>query len=172
METDIRIRLMVEADISVISSAFNEQGWCKPESQYVSYFLEQNQGLRSVLVAELNNEFAGYITIQWNSEDSYFSSRNIPELKDFNVLKKYQRLGIGSKLMNEAEDVAFTKTKTLGLSVGLISGYGSAQRMYIKRGYLPTGEGLKSRDRVVEYFDNVVADDDLILSFIKVKTTK
>ena len=33
-------------------------------------------------------------------------------------------------------------TDVIYLGVGLHSGYGSAQRMYVKRGYIPDGSGV------------------------------
>lgn len=169
MGVDISIRKMNATDIAEITKAFKEQGWNKNEDQYKTYFKEQEAGERAVLVAEYNHEFAGYLTVLWESDDVYFNSRGIPEIKDFNVLIKYRNHGIGTDLMNEAEKVIFEKTDTVGLSVGLLSDYGSAQRMYVKRGYVPTGEGLRTSNHIVTYFENVVADDELVLSFTKAK---
>lgn len=169
MTSGINIRQMNDNDIVEISNAFKQQGWNKSEEQYYQYYQEKSSGIRTVLVAELNDTFAGYVTILWNSDDSYFNTRCIPEIKDFNVLIKYRNLGIGSKLMDEAERIVFKKHDKVGLSVGLLRDYGSAQRMYVKRGYIPTGEGLRKSNSIIEYMESVVADDNLVLSFIKYK---
>jgi len=160
---------MKNRDIAKIPLAFKRQGWNKTEEQYNLYYQEQELGTRIVLIAEYDNLFAGYVTVLWESDDNYFRSRNIPEIKDFNVLIKYQNRGIGTLLMEEAEKSVFTVHNTVGLSVGLLSGYGSAQRMYVKRGYIPTGEGLRTLNHIVQYFENIVVDDDLVLSFTKIK---
>lgn len=44
--------------------------------------------------------------------------------------------------MDIAEEIAATYADTVYLGVGLHSGYGSAQRMYVKRGYIPDGSGV------------------------------
>ena len=160
-------RLIKEEDAKIIAKAFAEQGWNKPESQYMEYYRQQLSGQRRVIIAEYEGEFAGYLTIVFKSDDDYFRERDIPEIVDFNVLKKFQRQGVGSYLMDVAEAFCFETYHTVGLSVGLLSDYGSAQRMYVKRGYVPTGTGIKYGNRALKYFDQVQVDDDLVLSFTK-----
>ena len=45
--------------------------------------------------------------------------------------------------------------------------YGAAQRLYVKRGYVPDGRGLWQGSHYVTYGDNVTVDDDLVLMFTK-----
>ena len=47
------------------------------------------------------------------------------------------------------------------------SGYGSAQRMYVKRGYIPDGSGAWYGDHVCEPYTACENDDDLVLSLSK-----
>ena len=95
----------------------------------------------------------------WKSPDPFFSKHHIPEIKDFNVLIAYRKRGIGSLIMDAIEQIAFEQHPTVGLSVGLLSDYGSAQRLYVKRGYLPTGEGIKYDTKILQYNDQVQVDD-------------
>ena len=89
-------------------------------------------GRSAALVAEVDGQAVGYLNIYWHE---------VPKLVDVGVLEPYRRQGIGSQLMDQAEQLAFQRGDTVRLSVGLHSGYGSVQRMYIKRGYLPDGRG-------------------------------
>src|SRR6187551_1636024 len=100
----IKIREMAEGDAEMISSAFLQQGWQKPAWLYVQYFQEIRAGKRTVLLAEQNQQFAGYVTIVWESDYPPFQAGSIPEIVDFNVLIKYQRQGVGSTLMETAEE--------------------------------------------------------------------
>ena len=45
--------------------------------------------------------------------------------------------------------------------------YGPAQRMYIKRGYVPDGLGLYYKNQPVTPGKNVFVDDDLALYLVK-----
>ncbi|WP_334074380.1 GNAT family N-acetyltransferase [Paenibacillus sp. A14] len=158
---------MTEKDPLVISKAFEEQGWHKPVELYQKYVEEQHRGERVALVAELGGEFAGYVNVIWNSYYDYFRECNIPEVSDFNVLQKYRRRGIGSKLMDKAEEIIRERSRVAGIGVGLFSDYGNAQVLYVKRGYIPDGRGIHNGERYLKYGDSIVVDDDIVLYFKK-----
>lgn len=155
-------------DIPEIVAAFAAIGWNgKTEAQYERYATEQEQGRRLTLVAFLEGRFAGYVNIVWEPDYAPFRKAGIPEIQDFNVLPEYQRRGIGSALMDEAERIAGERSPEVGIGVGMTADYGSAQRMYAKRGYIPDGRGLTSDDRFLRWGDMVCVDDGLILWFTK-----
>jgi GNAT superfamily N-acetyltransferase len=169
----LTIRLLKPTDIAPIAAAFAELGWDKPASQYKKYLSEQEAGQRVVLVAWAGRqrppilEFAGYVTICWQSYYPPFREQNIPEIVDFNVLPKFRCQGIGAALMGEAEKRVAVVSPVVGLGVGMTSDYGSAQRMYAKRGYLPDGRGLHARGQPVQYGQSIPVDDDLVLYLTK-----
>ena len=105
------------------------------------YFLEQESGEREVLVAEVEGAVAGYITILPDAKQGPFAGM-APELSDFNVFEPFQNQGIGNLLLEEAEKRVRLISDKVTLGVGLHSGYGPAQRLYIKRGYIPDGTGV------------------------------
>ena len=92
------IRLLIASDIQPIAAAFAALGWDKPTSLYELYLAEQAAGERTVFVALLDSQFAGYVTIKWQSDYPPFRAENIPEIADFNVLPIFRRQGIGSRL--------------------------------------------------------------------------
>lgn len=169
----LTIRPLEPADIVPIATAFAVLGWEKPASQYEKYLSEQESGDRVVLVALLGVqnlqilEFAGYVTISWRSGYPSFREQNIPEIMDFNVLPQFRRQGIGSRLMDVAEQRVANMVSMVGIGVGMTADYGTAQRMYVKRGYVPDGRGLFSRGAPVQYGQTVAVDDDLVLYFTK-----
>lgn len=69
--------------------------------------------------------------------------------------------------MDVAETIAKEKSDYVSLSVGLHYGYGSAQRMYVKRGYIPDGTGVWYKGKQLEQYTECVNDDDLFLNFTK-----
>ena len=162
------IRLLESKDILQISKAFKEIGWNKPQSQYESYWVEQELAIRNVYVAFQEEQFAGYLTICWTSDYEPFRERNIPEITDFNVLPRFRRLGIGTQLMDKAENEVARVSSIAGIGVGMTSNYGAAQRLYILRGYLPDGLGLHWKNHHVQYGETIRVDDDLALYLTKV----
>jgi GNAT superfamily N-acetyltransferase len=163
----LEIRELQEQDISEIVEAFELLDWDKPASQYEKYLAEQDADEREVLVAFENGKFAGYLTILWESDYPPFQTEQIPEIQDFNVLPNFRRRGIGTKLMDEAENIVSESSNLVGIGVGLTSDYGAAQRLYVSRGYEPDGNGITWRNSFPKYGDPVIVDDDLNLHFTK-----
>ena len=161
------IRRLQESDVERIAAAFQAINWNKPVSQYQCYLAEQEEGRRIVLLAFCAEEFAGYLTIVWQSNYLPFRAEHIPEIQDFNVLPQYRRQGIGTKLMDEAEEIVASRSSSAGIGVGMTADYGAAQRLYVLRGYVPDGEGLFWRNRPIHYGEQIMVDDDLILYFLK-----
>ena len=141
MKTTCSIRKMQESDIKELSRGFISQGWPGREEILTRYFKEQESGEREVLVAEVEGGLAGYITILPCAKQGPFAEI-YPELSDFNVFEPFQNQGIGNLLLEEAEKRVRLISDKVTLGVGLHSGYGPAQRLYIKRGYIPDGTGV------------------------------
>jgi GNAT superfamily N-acetyltransferase len=132
MKNQIQIRALIEKDIGLIYEAFNQIGWNKTVALFEGYLKEQELGARIVWVAHFKGEFAGYVTLKWQSQYPSFKAQNIPEIIDLNVLPSFRKMGIGSLLLDAAEKVALTKSPTIGIGVGLYAGadggYEPAQR--------------------------------------------
>lgn len=161
----LTIRSMVKYDIEKLVNGFFEQGWHKPYELFSEYYNQQESNEKIVIIAETEDDIAGYVTLLPYAEIGPFSNRKIPEIVDFNVLIKYQKRGIGNKIMDIAEELAKKMNDYVSLAVGLHSGYGSAQRMYVKRGYIPDGSGVWYNGKILEPYSNCVNDDDLIIYF-------
>lgn len=163
MNKKISIRELAESDCVTIAEAFTAQGWDKPASQYLRYWQESLENKRLVLVAEYEGEFAGYVTVVWESNYPPFHAANIPEIVDFNVLIKFRRLHIGTALMDEAEKRISARSAVAGIGVCLHTDYGPAQVLYARRGYVPDGRGVFYHGKYPQYWDQVTIDDDLCL---------
>ncbi|PPE03077.1 GNAT family N-acetyltransferase [Holospora curviuscula] len=154
-----------------ISEAFNQIGWNKPESLFEGYLNEQELGARLVWVAHFKGEFAGYITLKWQSQYPSFKAQNIPEIMDLNVSPCMRKIGVGSLLLDRAEKEALTKSQSVGIGVGLYAGadgeYRPAQRLYVKCGYIPDGKGVTYNYQPAIPVNSYPLDDDLVLWFTK-----
>ncbi|MDI1473351.1 GNAT family N-acetyltransferase [Streptococcus taonis] len=160
------IRNMIKSDIESLSHGFMNQGWPTREEILASYFWEQASGDREVLVAEIGGAVAGYVTILPSAKHGPFAEV-YPELSDFNVFEPFRNQGIGNQLLEEAEKrVKFVSSKVT-LGVGLHLGYGPAQRLYIRRGYIPDGTGVWYRNQPLEMNATSQNNDDLVLYLVK-----
>ena len=166
MKTTCSIRKMQESDIKDLSRGFISQGWPSREEILTRYFKDQESGEREVLVADVEGAVAGYITILPSAKHGPFAEV-YPELSDFNVFEPFRNQGIGNQLLEEAEKrVKFVSSKVT-LGVGLHLGYGPAQRLYIRRGYIPDGTGVWYRNKLLEMGASCQNDDDLVLYLVK-----
>ena len=167
-DRDLVIRSMQESDARIFTDEETAQGWHADISKYLEELKDQADGKCISLTAEYRGNPAGYVQIYRTAKDGPFRGPGIPEIVDLGVLEKYRRQGIGSRLMDTAERIAGSRADTVCLGVGLHDGYGSAQRMYIKRGYIPDGSGVWYRDRPCTPYDTIYTnDDDLILYLSK-----
>jgi len=154
-------------DIPEIAQAFEQLGWNKPASQYERYLMEQVLKIRDMYIARVEGQFAGYLTVCWQSTYAPFREKKIPEIMDFNVLPKFRRQGIGTQLMDKAEAEITKVSPVAGIGVGMTPDYGAAQKLYVLRGYIPDGNGLYYRSRPIQYGDAIKVDDYVALYLTK-----
>jgi GNAT superfamily N-acetyltransferase len=169
-EVGLHVRALQLSDIADIYSAFADSGWSRPDHLIERYDNEQRSGNRTTLVARVNRALAGYTTVRWHSDYLPFAATNVPEIQDLNVLPPFQRRGVGTRLMDEAEKLIFAEHPIAGIGVGLYSAYGAAQRLYVRRGYVPDGLGIAYQGNSVRPNREVIVDDDLVLYFLKERT--
>jgi Ser/Thr protein kinase RdoA (MazF antagonist)/GNAT superfamily N-acetyltransferase len=170
-ELNISIRKLRASDIPIIVDAFGRANWPKPAAIFETYLQEQLIGARLAWVAYVNDQFAGYVTLNWQSQYESFAAARIPEIMDLNVLPPFRKVGVGSMLLDIAEKEAATKSEVVGIGVGLYAGadggYGTAQRLYVNRGYIPDGKGVTYDYKPTVPGNSYPLDDDLVLWFTK-----
>ena len=167
VDEDVVIRDLRLEDARIITDAEVAQGWDQTIDKYMLRLRDQAAGRAIALAAEYRGEVAGYINVYPNSRWGAFGGLGLSEIVDFGVLEKFRRRGVGGKLMDAAEAIAGRFSDTVYLGVGLHSGYGAAQRMYIKRGYVPDGSGVWYRDAVCPPYGECRNDDELVLYLSK-----
>ena len=165
---NITTRQAQAADISPILARFAEQGDNKQREVLDTYLREQESGERVVIIAEINGEIAGSVTLFPKAKDAVpYLGSDMPEIKDFNVFERFRRRGVGTALMDKIESIAAGIADTVCLGVGLHSGYGAAQRMYVKRGYIFDGSGVWDGSTPAKPYGMVENGDDLVLYMSK-----
>ena len=167
-QDDLLIRDMEPADAQIFTDEEIAQGWHTEITKFQEEMKDRDEGKCISLTAEYGGHPAGYVHVYLSAKDGPFKDNRFPEIVDFNVLEKYRRRGFGSKMMDTAEQIASRYADTVCLSVGMHNGYGSAQRMYVKRGYIPDGTGVWYRGKPCKPYDTIYTnDDDLVLYMSK-----
>lgn len=139
----LTIREMIEGDIKALTRAFSTPlTWWNTRKQYQRYWQEQQSGQRVVLVAWCDKGIAGYTNVLWGAQYPGFQSSGIPEINDLVVPSRYRRAGIGTALMDKAEQlIAKEGHAVVGLGCGDTLHYAAARHLYAKRGYCPEDSG-------------------------------
>ena len=164
---EITVRDMDGADVAVRVADDMAHGWATSDERHRCR-INDAAALRCVaLAADYQGQSAGYVSVYFPARIDVYAKQGIPEIVDFGVLEKYRRRGIGTLLMDMAEKIAGGRCGSVCLGVGMHSGYGAAQRLYVKRGYVPDGSGLWYRDSICEPYGVCRNDDDLILYMVK-----
>ena len=165
--SDIIIRPMRPQDETDINKALRAMGWDDRPGLYDRYMAEEKAGKRLTFVAERDGVPLGYVTLVKEAKHGPFVEKKWPEVMDFNVFEAYRRQGVGSALMDAAEAAAAEFSDVVTIGVGLYDSYGSAQRMYVKRGYIPDGSGVWYQGKPLPPYAPCLNDDDLVLYFSK-----
>ena len=161
-DDDLLIRSMEGDDAQIFYRTFLSYGWHPSLQTYENYYKEQERGARRVFVAVCRGEVSGYCTLVPQSGAEAGDGR-YPRIVDLSVFKHMQNRGIGNKLLDVVEQAASQLSDRVYLAVGLHSGYGAAQRIYAKRGYLPDGTGVWYRGKPLGQYEPCCNDDSLQL---------
>ncbi len=140
----------------------------KDRSTWPNYHAQAERKEIVAIAAELDGQAVGFCALRLVSSYGPFRDAGMPEIIDLLVAPPFRRRGVGHGLVEHLEDVARSKShKTIGLAVGLYAGYGAAQRLYARLGYVPDGRGITHRGQPVDPCSNYPVDDDLLLWLTK-----
>ena len=164
---ELEITLVRSEDMERVVEMFIRQVYPDDPEGARRHFADHAEGGGSTFLAFVQGELAGYLTIRWQSENPLFRRENIPLIHDLLVFPAFQRQGIASRLMDDAEALIATRASKAGITVGLFDAYGPAQRLYARRGYVPDGRGVCQAQRPIQKGEVVTMDHDLILWLTK-----
>jgi len=162
---DLVIRTFRSGDLDDLAEAF--ASWPKPRTLFETYDKRVAAGELDLVVAAVNAKLTGFLIIEPRSPYPPFAAAGIPEIADFNVLPHERRHGVGTALMDEAERRVAQRSAVVGLGVGLYTDYGPAQRIYVRRGYLPDGAGVVLHGASVSPGATIRLNDDPVLMLTK-----
>lgn len=126
-----------------------------------------------ILMATIQNDddqrlILGFVVLNFEPKYNLYKKLEIPEIQDLNVLPNHRKQGVGTTLIHACEDIVEDQgIEKVGISVGLTSDYGAAQRLYTQLGYIPDGYGVTYDRAPVVHGDSHPVDDHLCLMMIK-----
>lgn len=164
----LSIGQVLHADIDRLWRLIRALGYEKDTNYFEHCFERQELGELLLLIASVGPKDVGYCVMNWAPKYGYFKVHNLPEIQDLNVLKDYREQGIGRRIIEYCEGLARDKgCAEIGIGVGLDSSYGAAQRLYIKMGYIPDGQGVSYDRKQLTHGEFKPVDDNLCLMMVK-----
>lgn len=97
------VRRMIFQDVPILVELFGKKE--KSVEVFLAYFNEQMNGTGQVLVATIEDEVVGYITLMANPTEGPFANKQIPMISDLMILDKFKHQAIDTALVDEAENV-------------------------------------------------------------------
>jgi GNAT superfamily N-acetyltransferase len=165
---DIRIRRAGYKDLDSLREMSLAMRQAKEPDYFEQQMEWQESGERLILIAADEGEDAAYCLLNWEPKYGFFKAHGIPEIQDLNVLPEFRKQGIATKMILHCEELAARKgCKSMGISFGLHPGFGAAQRLYIKLGYIPDGYGATYDRKIVAEGEFKPLDDQLCLMLVK-----
>ena len=168
MSLKITVRRAGDQDLSALWALVDKLGYGK-DAGYFEYCLElQKEGKREIYILAKDGIDAGYGILNWQPKYALFKKLGIPEIQDLNILQKFRQQGLASHLIGFCEQRAIEEGhKEMGIAFGLHSSYGPAQRLYVKLGYIPDGQGATYDRKQIAHGEFKPVDDDLCLMLVK-----
>ena len=161
------IRTLSEDDVLPLVNAEVAQGWDSVPDKLIGRISDERNGKAVTFCAVWEHIPVGYVSLYFRVKEGPFRDTAYPEIVDFNVREAYRNRGIGSRLLDCAEGVAAMISPIVTIGVGLHAGYGAAQRLYIRRGYMPDGSGVWYHIQICPPYTMCENGDSLILYLSK-----
>jgi GNAT superfamily N-acetyltransferase len=143
--------------------------WWRRDALYWTKCLEEQAlGHRTAVVAADASGIIGYSYLNWHSQYPRFRTQKIPEISDLRVADRHRRLGIATAMIAHFDGLARqARCRAIGIGVGMYGGYGPAQKLYAKLGFVPDGHGITYGNADVEPGAMVTVDDGLVLWLVR-----
>ena len=159
----IELRRATIDDIPALYAIYDAMG--KADAGYFEACLEKEF---IILIASEEGKDVGFAMLNFTPKYALYKKLDIPEIQDLNVIPDARQKGVATVIVNKCEELAEEQGKTqIGISVPLNASYGPAQRLYIKLGYMPDGNGITYDREQVDAVSRYPADDDLCLMMLK-----
>lgn len=165
---NITIRQANLDDIPTLWSLAAAMGAAKNDGYFDHAMEAQEAGTRRVFLVAVEGMDVGYCMLAWAPKYAFFRKMEIPEIQDLNVIPAYRRRGLGQAMIVYCEGLARDAgCEYMGIGVGMDASYGAAQRLYVRLGYAPDGNGLTYDRKVIAKGEFRPVDDDMSLMMIK-----
>ena len=164
----VTIRRAEIADLQSLQVMAGLLGAAKEPGYFGTCLTEQAEGRRELFIIAQGGVDAGYAMLNWGPQYALYKRLEIPEIQDLNIIPDMRRRGLAAALIAHCEGRGRERgCAQMGICVGLHSGFGAAQRLYIRLGYMPDGFGVTYDRETIRAGDFRPVDDNLCLMMVR-----
>ena len=156
-------------DLSILDRVSSHSLFQREDDYWRRSLVLQDKGDRDVYLCYVGDEEAvGFVIYNRKPRYTPFMRMDIPEIQDLFVVPDYRGHGYAKYMIGHCEELARSEGKdTIGIGVGMHAGYGAAQNLYVRLGYVPDGQGVTYSRETVPVNSSTFNDDELSLMLIK-----
>jgi GNAT superfamily N-acetyltransferase len=121
----------------------------------------------SFILGYLGNEPIATVTVRWRPNYPLFREAGIPFIQNIEVRYDLRGQGYGGQMLDAVEQLIARRSSKAGICVALFDDYGPAQRLYVKRGYIPDGRGACHRFTPLRRGEAITLTDDHLIWLVK-----
>ncbi|GHU93271.1 N-acetyltransferase [Clostridia bacterium] len=171
-DTELTYRAMTVGDIDGLVerlyARFDSSTKDKKRKKYEAYCSEIRGSKGIAAIATADTEIAGYVTmLREAASGTPFREEHIPQISDLFVFEDFRERGVGTGLMDYIERQAASINNAVCLGVGLTENNGAAQRLFVRRGYIPDGSGVWYGRQQAGYYTKIDDVGSLMLYMSK-----
>lgn len=163
------LRCLKADEIGLAQSLYHSTGRAIDDAEWQALTAEIVAGQKKLVLAQNDTGLPiGLGLLNFKPQYAPFQRLNIPEIQDLLVHPDHRRQGLGAALIHFCEYMAKDAHATdIGISFGLDASYGAAQRLYVRLGYLPDGNGAVYNREVMLRGQMRPLDDYFCLMLLK-----
>jgi len=137
------------------------------EATIEGHFQDHENGASTTILGYEAGRLVGIVTIRWHCHYPPFRARQIPLIQNIEIRYEDRGRGLGGLMLERTEQEIAQRSPLAGICVGILDSYGPAQRLYVKRGFIPDGRSVCHPHEPLYGGETVTIDHDLLLWLVK-----
>jgi hypothetical protein len=165
--TKLTFRVVQPNEIAAVKQEVKPVFFSGDEATIEDHFQDHENGASTTILGYELGRLVGIVTIRWQCRYPPFRDRQIPLIQNIEIRYEDRGRGIGGLMLERTEQEIALRSQLAGICVGIAESYGPAQRLYVKRGFVPDGRSVCHPHEPLRIGETVRIDDDLLLWLIK-----
>ena len=167
MPKPIQLRIATNDDIDVFITAAIQDFFSGSEEEARSNLGPYDENDTSFIIAYEDDAPVAIVTIRWNPHYPPFKEAGIPLIQNLEVKWELRGMGYGNRVMEAIEQHIAKRADKAGICVALFDDYGPAQRLYVRRGFVPDGRGACHRFTPLKQGQTITLNGDHLIWLVK-----